>query len=104
MLRPTGVANEYQVLYDSGLLTVPALSVPGVSEIATYPVPNIPVQAGDVLAFYGRGIPFDAMVVLTFSVYPVNTAPVQGNLINLGSSAYPIYTSARTYSFAANVS
>ena len=58
VLRPTGVVNEYQVISDSGELTVPALS--GVaSELATYPGGNVAVQAGDVLGFYGSGIPVD---------------------------------------------
>ena len=63
VLRPTAIANEFQVVYDSGELTVPALVDPAVSELATFPVvPGVAVQAGDVIAFYGEGIPFDVNV------------------------------------------
>ena len=102
VLRPTGIANEYQVVYDSGLLTVPQLADLNVSEIATYPA-NIPVLAGDVLAFFGQGIPVDIDVGADLTHYPVPAAPLQGGTITLGSAEFPSYAQARTYSFAANV-
>ncbi len=58
VLRPT-TGSDYTVVFDSGLLTVPALADSAVSEIATFGVANLAVQAGDVLAFYGQGIPVD---------------------------------------------
>jgi len=59
ILRPSNVGNEYTVIFDSGQLTVPALADPAVNEIATFGVANLAVQAGDLLAFYGQGIPLD---------------------------------------------
>ncbi len=50
VLRPTGVANEYTVVFDSGQLTVPPLTDPA-GEVATFGVMNLAVQAGDMLAF-----------------------------------------------------
>jgi len=103
VLRPTGIANEYLVVYDSGLLTVPALADPAVSEVATFPVPNIAVQAGDVLAFYGQGVPIDTGSGSDIISYPAPTAPLQDSTITLGSPEFPVYPQARTYSFAAQV-
>ncbi len=59
VMRPTTTANEYSVVFDSGLLSMPALTDPAVSELANFAVANLAVQAGDRLAFYGQGIPFD---------------------------------------------
>ena len=59
ILRPTGTANQYTVVFDSGLLIVPVPANPA-GEISTYPVTGIvAVQAGDVIGFYGQGIPVD---------------------------------------------
>jgi FtsP/CotA-like multicopper oxidase with cupredoxin domain len=102
VLRPTGVANEYTVVFDSGLLTVPALADPAISEIATFGVANLEVQAGDRLAFYGQGIPLDASGGSDFlSLAP--TAPLQDSNITLGSADFPMYNQIRTYSFGAQV-
>jgi len=103
VLTPTGNPNEYLVSFDSGLFTVPALTAPGVSEIATFPVPDIPVQAGDQLAFYGQGIPLDIGSGGDIVSYPVPNPPLQGDIITLGSAAFPSLAQARTYSFDAQV-
>jgi FtsP/CotA-like multicopper oxidase with cupredoxin domain len=103
ILRPTGNPNEYLVVFDSGLNTVPALADPAVSEIATFAVPNIAVQAGDVLAFYGQGIPLDIGAGADILSYPAPAAPLQDSTITLGGAEFPIYPQARTYSFQAQV-
>ncbi len=106
VLRPTGVANEYSVVFDSGLLTVPALADPNVSEIFTWPVMNLAVQNGDVLAFYGQGIPVDTGSGSdTFIFNPATPVaqPLQDSTITVGSPEYPIYPQARSYSFGAQV-
>lgn len=107
VLRPTGVANEYSVVYQSGLNTVPAPAIAGTSELATYPVPaGVTVQAGDVIAFYGEGIPVDTGVGTDALVYSTSSpvpAPAAGSTITLGAGSYPIYPQARTYSIAATV-
>ena len=103
ILRPTGVANEYTVVFDSGLLTVPALTVPATSAPASYGVGNLAVQAGDRIAFYGQGIPVDTGSGSAILSYPAPTPPLQDSTITLGSTDYPIYPQARTYSFRAQV-
>ena len=50
VLRPTVNPNEYTVVFDSSLLTVPGLTDLAVSEVASFPVANLAVQAGDLLA------------------------------------------------------
>ncbi|MFN2221650.1 MAG: hypothetical protein ACK2UH_03800, partial [Candidatus Promineifilaceae bacterium] len=106
VLRP--VARDlYSVVFDSGQLAVPALTTSGVSEQVTYGVANLAVQAGDLLAFYGRGIPYDDVkkpdsdFISVPSVIPAR--PLQGSIIELGGSIYPDYKTARKYSFAAEV-
>jgi FtsP/CotA-like multicopper oxidase with cupredoxin domain len=103
VLRPTGAANQYSVVFDSGQLTVPALTTPGVSEVATFAVANLAVQAGDLLAFYGQGIPVDSGSGSDVLSYPAPTPPLQGSTITLGSTEFPIFPQARTYSFGADV-
>ncbi|MFZ5796786.1 MAG: multicopper oxidase domain-containing protein [Thermodesulfobacteriota bacterium] len=103
VLRPTGVPGEYTVVFDSGLLTLPALADPAISEIATFGVANLAVQAGDVLAFYGQGIPVDTGVGSDVLAYPAPTPPLQDSTITLGNAEYPIFPQARTYSFGAQV-
>ncbi len=103
VLRPTGLPNEYTVVFDSGQLTVPALTDPAVSEIATFTVANLAVQAGDVLAFYGQGIPVDTGAGADILSYPAPVAPLQNNTLTLGSAEFPIFPQARTYSFGAQV-
>jgi FtsP/CotA-like multicopper oxidase with cupredoxin domain len=102
VLRPTGLANQYTVVFDSGLLTVPALTTPGVSEVATFGVANLAVQAGDRLAFYGQGIPVDTDVGDDIMSYPA-VQPLQDTMITLGSAGYPIYPQPRVYSFGAQL-
>ena len=60
LLRPDAVvANKYTVIYDSGLQTVPVPTNPA-GEVTTVPVSTaVAVAAGDVIGFYGEGIPFD---------------------------------------------
>ena len=103
VLRPTGVPDEYTVVFDSGLLTVPALTDPTVSEVATFPVANLAVTAGDVLAFYGQGIPVDTGAGDDVLSYPAPTPPLQDSTITLGSAEFPVFPQARTYSFGAEV-
>ncbi len=116
LLRPTTTANQYQVVYDSGPLTVPALADPTISEMYTFAVPpGVAAQAGDVIGFYGEGIPVDTGVTVnpdTFSYLATANAdlvtpeaPTVPGPITLGvDPGFPIYaTQDRTYSFAASV-
>ena len=101
VLRPAG-ANQYTVIYDSGPLTVPTLTNP-TGEVVNFDVADVAVQANDVLAFYGQGIPFDIGSAADVLSYPAPTAPTQGSSITLDTVDYPLYPEVRTYSFAANV-
>jgi FtsP/CotA-like multicopper oxidase with cupredoxin domain len=104
LLRPVaGESNQYTVVLDSGTLTVPPLTVPGVSEIVSYPVADTIVQAGDRIAFYGSGIPFDYNVGNDSVAYVAPVSPVQGATITVGSASFPLITQPRTYSFGVNV-
>jgi FtsP/CotA-like multicopper oxidase with cupredoxin domain len=103
ILRPTGVTNEYTVVFDSGQLTMPVLADPTVSEVATFPVANLAVESGDVLAFYGQGIPVDTGTGSDLLSYPAPTPPLQGSAITIGTNEFPLFSQDRTYSFAAQV-
>jgi hypothetical protein len=74
----------------------------GASEVATFPVANLAVQAGDVLGFHGQGIPLDLTGTDVVS-YPAPTPPLQDSTITLGSAEFPIYPETRTYSFRGQV-
>ena len=104
VLRPTGTTDEYSVVFASDMLTVPPLTGTD-SEQVSFPVsPGVAVEAGDVLAFYGSGIPLDAgggtdVLSTTSSL----VAPTAGDTLIMGSLDYPVVTRDRTYSFAATV-
>jgi FtsP/CotA-like multicopper oxidase with cupredoxin domain len=115
VLRPTAVANEYTLLFDSGELTVPNPTV-ATGEVATFAVsPAVAVAANDVIGFYGEGIPVDTGVTLNPDLLStpatadptlaINVAPAQASTMTLGvDPGFPIYaTQDRTYSFAATV-
>jgi len=103
VLRPTGAAGEYIVAFDSGPLTVPTGSNP-VGEVATFPVAPFVVQAGDLIGWYGRGIPLDTGVGTDVIASPgPATAPVAADTITLGSGGFPTVPQARAYSIAATV-
>jgi FtsP/CotA-like multicopper oxidase with cupredoxin domain len=94
VLRPTANANEYSIVFDSGPLTVAAQA----DGIATFPVANPPaVQAGDLIGFYGQGIPLD-LVGSDLVAYPVATAPADP----FTTDALP-QIAGREYSFGATV-
>ncbi|MEP7203433.1 MAG: hypothetical protein ABI894_12535 [Ilumatobacteraceae bacterium] len=101
VLRPT--VGGYDVVFDSGELTVPTLTKPGVSEKVSFPTGGVPVQAGDVIAFYGQGVPNDLSTGTDFVGYTAPAAPTEGSTITLGSADYPDLGEHRTYSFSASV-
>ena len=104
LLRPTGVANGYTVVYDSGAQTSPVPATPA-GEVATVVVPSsVSVAAGDVIGFYGQGVAFDIGTASDTVVYPTPVAPALNTTMTLGvDAAFPIYPQARTYSFAVTV-
>ncbi|KAB7741471.1 multicopper oxidase domain-containing protein [Nostocoides sp. F2B08] len=102
VLRPTRYTGQYSVVFDSGLLTMPALTTTGVSEVATFGVANFAVQSGDRVAFYGQGVPLDDSPGPDSVYYPSDISPLQGEAIQLPSTDFPIF-GPRTYSFGATV-
>ncbi len=106
VLRPTGTPNDYTVVFDSGALTVPALSggAGPTGEVATFAVGPVAVLTGDIIGWYGQGIPLDTGVGPDVIAYPgPGTAPVLNDPITMGAGSFPIYAEARTYSLAATV-
>ena len=101
VLRPVG-SNQYKVIFDSGLLSVPA-ATNAAGEVTTFPVPNIAVQEGDVLGFYGQGIPVDIDTGGDLLAYPAPVQPLMDQTITLGAGDFPLYSQARVYSFGAQV-
>ncbi|MEU9241009.1 multicopper oxidase domain-containing protein [Streptomyces sp. NPDC048385] len=115
VLRPAGAPDTYTVVADSGLQTVPKPTATA-GEVATYNVPDVAVRAGDVIGFYGQGIPLDTGLASHTDTFmypagvdsstspPANVAPKQGGTVALGSTDYPLYpTQDRQYSFGAQV-
>ncbi|MEX2213565.1 MAG: PEP-CTERM sorting domain-containing protein [Phycisphaeraceae bacterium] len=106
VLRPTGTKNSYDVIYDSGTI---APSGP-LNTAVSLALPNGPVavQAGDVFAHYGRGIPYTdangAGAVNPQNIYFSSpSAPVQGNTIALSTAAFPLSSIIRDYASAVNL-
>ena len=110
VLRPTGNPNEFTVVYDSGELTMPPSTNPA-GEVASFPA-DVAVLAGDVIGFYGQGIPVDVGGGSDILSYPATAnpdgvtpqAPALDATLTLGTDpAFPIFSQDRTYSFAAVV-
>ncbi|MFJ1792098.1 multicopper oxidase domain-containing protein [Kitasatospora griseola] len=115
VLRPTGSADQYTVVADSGPRTVPAPGSPG-GEVTAYDMPDTPVQAGDLIAFYGEGVPVDTGVARPADtlVYPAGAdsstspptgvAPAKDATVTVGAPGWERYAvQDRTYSFGAQV-
>ncbi len=102
MLRPTGNPDEYNVVYESAVQTVPEPATAGVSEVFSVPA-GVAVQAGDHIGYFGSGVPIDTDVGTDALIYPALAAPALGDTITLGVGDYPIYPQDRTYSFGAIV-
>ncbi|MEP6981827.1 MAG: hypothetical protein ABJA16_13760, partial [Nakamurella sp.] len=113
VLRPGGAAGAYSVVYASPQLTVPTPTVID-GQVETYPVaPGVTVQQGDVIGFYGQGVPVDTDVVSngdtlstpasSDSSLATATPPAQGSSFTLGDPGYPDFSHDRTYSFSADV-
>lgn len=100
VLRPTGGANEYEVVFATDLLTA------SLSGINTFSLSTpFEVLAGDLVAHFGDGIPLSVGGGTSALYFPTfGGAPDQGDVITLGSGEYANYDSNdRTYSIAAEV-
>jgi len=101
VLRPDGLGG-YLVVLDSGALTVPSSLT--ADQVVDYPLGSpIAVQAGDLIAHYGQGIPVDIGTGTDGVYFPANNPPVAGTTITLGTGDFPTLDQARTYSFGAMV-
>ncbi len=114
-LRPTGNADEYQVVYSSGTI----IPFGTADQIESFPFPDGPVDvlAGDIFGHYGRGIPYSSVGGTNAdNAHPIffpieaDAAPQLGDLLTIsdvvgGSSrgAFPIRTDlSRDYAMAVN--
>ncbi len=86
---------------------MPASTNPA-GEVASFPA-GVAVQAGDVIGFYGQGIPVDVGGGTDILSYPATANPdgvtPQAPALDAHPHAgngpgFPIYPQARTYSFA----
>lgn len=112
VLRPTGTAGEYTVVFASDELTVPIPTI-STGQVETYSMPGVTVQKNDVIGFYGQGVPVDTEIPTngdTLSTpasgdptMSTNVAPANGSTVLLGATNYPDFSHDRTYSFAADV-
>jgi hypothetical protein len=103
VLQPTTTPDQFTVVYSSSLFTVPAVAS---SQIVTFSAGSVPFMtlAGDLIAFYGQGVPVDVTGAGTSElVYPTPDAPTLDQTITLGSAGFPIYPQNRFYSFGADV-
>ncbi len=103
VLRPTGTQDVYDVIFDSGQLTMPPLADENVSEISTFPVANLAVQADDLLAFYGQGVPLTVGAAGDMAFSAPFGGPLQNSTIEVNGTVFPSLNENRTYSFAAGV-
>ncbi|MEW6400300.1 MAG: multicopper oxidase domain-containing protein, partial [Chloroflexota bacterium] len=98
VLRPTGTLDQYTVIFDSGALTVPDAA----SGLQTFTLPTpVAVQSGDLLAFYGQGIPSDIGAGVDTALTGI-PAPALNQTFTVGTE-YTLVSADRTYSFAATV-
>jgi fibronectin-binding autotransporter adhesin len=91
VLRPLNSTN-YQVMFATGYMTIASVG------INTFAVPGTPfgLQTNDVIAHYGRGIPFSNNTGGPSSVYIATNGlplapPVVGTTVTVPSSTYPSY-------------
>jgi hypothetical protein len=106
-LRPTGTANQYTVIYNSGFITPSGVN--GTPSTLAFPNGPTSVLPGDIFAHYGIGIPYsDAGGTNATQMTPIyynapSAPPAVGNNLTLGAGGFPQnYLYVRDY--ASNVS
>jgi hypothetical protein len=102
LLRPTGNAGEYNVIFDSGPLD---LTGKPLDSVAVFSFDPVAVKAGDLIAHYGGGMSADIPGESPDNTYwklgaGITPQPTAASTIILGSVDYPFYQ-LRTYSLAA---
>jgi hypothetical protein len=106
IVRPTGNADEYSVIFDSGTLdlTQSPLNTVGVQVVNFSP---IAIQTGDIIASWGRGVAFDLGTGTGGSTTNFNDGTEFGTLKPSGtftapSAGYPALNQERQYALAFN--
>ena len=100
ILHPTGNPNEFSVVYDSGL------KEPTTVGIQTVAIAPVTVQAGDVIADWGRGISFDIPGGQGAPFYydgSILGTPKPTGTFTVNSATYPL-NGDRTYYLQASLS
>jgi hypothetical protein len=99
VLRPVG--SNFQVVTDSGGLIVSAIGT------NIFAVPPFDLEAGDLIAHYGRGIPLSGEIAGPSTAYydgSVLAIPSVGEVLQLPGPAYPLYNDGgRNYAIAVGV-
>jgi len=98
VLRPTG-GGQYDVVASSGQITNYGTG----GQALAYNLPDIAVEAGDLLAHYGRGIAFDQPPApLGDPVFHPAVEPAVGTTIALPCGDYTQYSLNRSYKLSVN--
>ncbi|NQT36531.1 MAG: PEP-CTERM sorting domain-containing protein [Planctomycetes bacterium] len=98
-LRPTGTANEFDVVASSGVIT------PDPSGNMTLPN-TLDLQPGDMLFHHGQGLPYTDNLYTPDAhntqniYYPSPAAPTVGSALTLGAGGFPISSIRRDYAWA----
>lgn len=100
VLRPTGLPNEFSVVYDSGVLSVAGVT----AGLRTFTLASpFAVLDGDLIAHYGQGIPFDSTGTDTTLISAVTpTAPALNQVFTTGVE-YTDTLLTSTYSISATI-
>lgn len=91
VLRPAGTSTNYQVVFETtNYLTVTSLG----TNTFVIPGPSFGLLPGDVIAHYGRGIPFSNGTGGPSSVYIASNLPepTNGQVIAVPGPVYPLYS------------
>lgn len=101
LLRPTGAPNTYTVLAKQGFVAPNVQTATIWDYTLTTPWD---VQAGDVYAHFGNGIPLNIPGSPGLPLYyPSSPSPVAGQTITVGSAPYPLFDQLRDYGLDAHV-
>ena len=93
IFRPTGTANQFTVVYDSGA------QVATTNGIQTVNITPVSVLAGDVIGDYGRaiGLSITGPDPTLFYQAVSQSTPAPSGTFTAGDSPYPAYGGTRTY-------
>jgi len=106
-LRPTGTAQQFDVIARSGTITPSG----ALNTVQSYPLPNGAFQLlqGDMVAHYGRGLPWTASLATPAAhnnqriYWPSPSSPSVGNTITLGTGGFPTSSIQRDYAWSVEI-